>query len=230
MNCGRRLRGSQRWLQLVVNRHPEIIDGAISSALNLAGGDSIQWLSPLESDNFTEYRDQAFLTRLGIDLPRRRLSDFWPQKGPLWDGLARTGSGRCLLVEAKGNIAEFDSTPSGASGSSLRRIMAALEETRTFLKVHSDTDWSKCFYQYANRLAHLYLLKELNGFDAALVYVYFVGDNTVSGQSPVTRDGWEAATGIAVHHLGISRNSPWMRSNVFDIFINVDELSGIPWQ
>ena len=48
------------------------------------------------------------------------------------------------------------------------------------------TDWSHCFYQYANRLAHLYLLRESNGLDAFLVFVYFVDDRTVPNRDPVS--------------------------------------------
>ena len=43
--------------------------------------------------------------------------------------------------------------------------------------MRSTCDWSGTFYQYANRLAHLYLLHELNDVDAWLVFVYFVGDS-----------------------------------------------------
>ena len=49
------LRGSPRWLQLVVNRRTDIVDKAIAKGIGLEHGDAIQWLSPLESDGFTEY-------------------------------------------------------------------------------------------------------------------------------------------------------------------------------
>ena len=156
------LRGSQRWLQLAVNRCPNVIDEAIAKAIGLEHGETVQWLSPLESDAFTEYKDDAFLDRLGIGPQYRRLEDFWPTRGPVWDGLARTSGGRYLLIEAKANIPEFDTCPTGASGGSLHKIRKALDETKGFLRVRSKTDWSECFYQYANRLAHLYFLRELN--------------------------------------------------------------------
>ena len=213
-------RGSQRWLQLAVNRCPEVLDEPITRALDLPPGESIHWLSPLESDGFTEYRDRAFLDLLGVDTPNRRLEEFWPRGGPVWDGLARTSGGRCLLVEAKANISEFDSSPTAASEASLFRIKEAIEETRAFLRVRSGADWTRCFYQYANRLAHLYFLRELNGIGAALVFVYFTGDTTVPGREPVSRDGWEAAIGLATHHLRVPTNTPWMRENVVDVFID----------
>ena len=156
------LRGSQRWLQLAVNRCPDVIDEAIAKAIDLEHGETIQWLSPLESDAFTEYKDHAFLERLGISPQYRRLEDFWPTQGPVWDGLARTSDGRCPLIEAKANIPEFDTCPTGASGGSLSKIRNAFDETRAFLRIRSKTDWAKCFYQYGNRLAHLYFLRDLN--------------------------------------------------------------------
>ena len=112
-------------------------------------------VSPLESDAFREYRDQEFLDRLGVALNSRPLAEFWPRGGPWWDGLAWTSEGRCVL---KANIPEFNSDPSRASPASLHRIQAAFAETKAFLRVRSDTGWSRCFYQYARRITHLHLL------------------------------------------------------------------------
>ena len=223
------LRGSQRWLQIAVNRCPGIVDDAISRTMGLGQDETIEWRSPLESEDFIEYRDQAFLERFGVNPRHRQLSDFWPARGPVWDGLARTSAGRSLMIEAKANIPEFNSSPTGASGRSLTKIEAALEETKSFLHVRSETDWTRCFYQYANRLAHLYFLRELNGIDAALVFVYFTGDTTVPGVDPVSRDGWEAAIALATNHLGVRPSSPWLRENVVDVFIDVNDLSQVPW-
>ena len=226
---GPRPRGSQRWLQIAVNRCPGVIDSAIANALDLCPGEEIEWLSPLESDCFAEYRDAQFLEHLGVSLDCRPLKDFWPSKGPQWDGLARTSRGRLLLLEAKANIPEFDSTPTGATGKSLKKIKKALAKTRGFLKVKSRTDWSQCFYQYANRLAHLYLLKELNGLDAFLVFVYFVDDRTrLPDEDPVSREGWAAAVSLATKHLGIS-HSPWVCENVKDVFIDVSDMGHVSW-
>ena len=203
MNENAALRGSQRWLQLAVNRCPELIDDAITRGLNLGQSETLRWISPLESEGFLEYRDHKFLEALEITPQHRQLSEFWPAGGPVWDGLARTRRGRYLLVEAKANVPEFDSSPTRASGRSLTKIGEALSETRSFLRVAADTDWTRCFYQYANRLAHLYFLRELNRIDAILVFVYFTGDTTVPGRNPVSREGWGTAIGLATHHLGV---------------------------
>ena len=223
------LGGSQRWLQLAVNRCPGVIDEAIAKAIGPEHGGSIQWLSPLESDGFTEYQDDAFLERLSISLQYRRLEDFWPARGPVWDGLAKMSGGRYLLIEAKANIPEFDTSPTGATGRSLAKIRKALDETRAFLGVRSKTDWSECIYQYANRLAHLYFLRELNKLDAMLIFVYFVGDTTVSDKYPISHEGWQSAIDLATHHLGVRMHSPWIRDNVADVFIDVGDLGHIAW-
>ena len=212
-----------------MNRCTDVIDAAIAKANGLEHGETVQWLSPLESDAFTEYRDHAFLDCLGITPQHRRLEDFWPARGPVWDGLARTSGGRHLLIEAKANVPEFDTSPTGASEGSLQKIRKAFDETRAFLRVRSKTDWSECFYQYANRLAHLYFLRELNKVDAALIFVYFVGDTTVPGRDPVSHEGWQTVIDLANHHLGIRAHSPWIRDNVADAFIDVGDLDRITW-
>ena len=229
MPDGQKLRGSQRWLQVAVNRCPEVLDRAISGTGRFAPDEVLEWVSPLEDDAFREYRDQEFLDRLGVTLDSQPLGDFWPRRGPRWDGLARTSGGRCVLVEAKANLPEFNSDPSRASPASLRRIQATFAETKAFLKVRVETDWSRCFYQYANRIAHLYFLREVNKVDAVLVFLYFVGDDTRPGVQPVSREGWEATISLANEHLGLRASSPWLRKNVFDVFLDVDDLRHVKW-
>lgn len=72
---GLRAKGSQRWIQHFVNQAPEVLEKEI-------GVGPIEWLSPLADDDYAEYRDQAFLDRLGITPSRESLSSFWPTGGP----------------------------------------------------------------------------------------------------------------------------------------------------
>lgn len=218
-----KLKGSQRWLQVAVNRCPTVIDSAIqNSGIDL--DDPIVWVSPLDTDDFAEYMDAAFLERLGVRLGQRRLPDYWPNSGPRWDGLVRSGNS-VLLIEAKANIKELDSSPCKAQATSRSKIRAALNDTRTFLGIQSETDWTQCFYQIANRLAHLYLLRQLNGCDAYLVFVYFVDDHTTE---PVTGTGWRTAVALAKAHLGIPK-SDWMARYVKDVYIDTTHLSHVDW-
>src|SRR5262245_46671097 len=114
-------KGSQRWMQWFVNHAPRVLNDAI-------GLGPIEWRSPLRDDDFAEYRDAAFLDRLGITLPRRPLEGFWPRGGPQWDGLGKAASGEVILVEAKAHLNELYSPASAASESSLAAIQLALRE------------------------------------------------------------------------------------------------------
>ena len=104
-----------------------------------------------------------------------------------------------------------------------------MDEVREFLKARSGADWTQCFYQYANRLAHLYLLRELNGIDAKLAFVYFVNDRSNPPREPVSRDGWEVAIHLANEHLSIPHSQRWITENVADVFIDVAEYEGVSW-
>jgi hypothetical protein len=213
-------KGSQRWLQIAVEERREMIDTQIRSAMKLPPEVSIQWLCPVRGTGFGEYRDEAFLKLLGIDLPQKQLRAFWPSRGPMWDGLARTSRGEIILIEAKAHIPEMVSPSSKATGDSEKQIAAALEQTRRALAPKSKVSWSGIFYQYTNRLAHLYLLRSLNGVRAHLIYVYFTNARDVFG--PTTREEWEGAIKVMVTYLGLGRHR--LGRFVHHVFIDVDEL------
>ena len=171
-------------------------------------------------DDYAEYRDQAFLNLLDIRLPTRPLAFFWPRGGPQWDGLGRAASGEVILVEAKAHLNELYSPATGASPeSSLAQIQAALAETAQGLGVLEGYDWSKQFYQYANRLAHGYLLDRLNGIPTRLVFLYLIGDTDVGG--PATRVEWETA--IHTVHTALGLTAP--PAFVSDVFIDLRECA-----
>jgi len=205
-------RGSQRWIQFFVNDRPDILNENI-------GLGNINWLSPLKSDEFAEYRDKAFLDLLGIHLKKRPLSDFWPSRGPQWDALGFSEAGEAILVEAKAHIQEIFSPPSQASPESLKHILKSLNETASALQAQPSLDWSRRFYQYANRLAHAFLLKELNDIPTRLLFIYFVGDTEMNG--PETQREWQSAIEVLHEALGIRGRVP---PYVCDAFIDLDIL------
>jgi len=90
---GHGVKGSQKWIQKLVNEKPDLLNSLIKIQLNLSDTDTITWLSPLAEDGYSEYQDQAFLDLLSITLPKISLSDFWPLKGPAWDGLGKSKTG-----------------------------------------------------------------------------------------------------------------------------------------
>lgn len=208
------VRGSLRWIQHFVNDESSVLDAAI-------GIGPIQWHSPLASDEYAEYRDSSFLDLLGIGLPRRSLSSFWPVRGPQWDALGRAESGEFVLVEAKAHVSEILTPRSQASASTLPLIRASLAETASGLSaaLPGAVDWSQKFYQYTNRLAHGYLLNELNGISTLLVFLYFIGDREMDG--PSSPREWDAALAVLHEALGLRGRVP---KYVKDAFIDVPEI------
>lgn len=213
-------KGSRRWLQIAVNQRPETLNQPLRAALRLPEQTTVEWLSPLAEENFIEYRDSAVISRLGINL-RHSLFDFWPPGGPMWDGLARTSTGKFILLEAKAHIQEMVSPPSRASEKSRAQIEQSLRTVQKALAPRGRVDWSGTFYQYANRLAHLYFLRELNAVPAHLVFLFFVNAADVRG--PSERAEWEGAIKLVEGYLGLGRHR--MAKYVHKIFLDVAPLS-----
>jgi hypothetical protein len=61
-------RGNLKWIQKAINRtRPRKLDELILP--KLSGAKSIAWSSPLSSDDHAEYRDEAFLKKIGASTP-----------------------------------------------------------------------------------------------------------------------------------------------------------------
>ena len=103
-------KGSLKWIQKLVNEKPDVLNKQINDSLGFSKKQSIQWLSPKANDDYSEYRDQAFLDLLGIELSKTKLKDFWPQRGPQWDALGRVKNKAYFLVEAKAHVTELISS------------------------------------------------------------------------------------------------------------------------
>ena len=215
-------KGSQRWLQELVNRRADLLDNLLLPRLGLNGNDVINWLSPLEADGFSEYRDEAFLELLSVHLEKRSLNSFWPPRGPVWDGLGLTTRGDVILVEAKAHISELSSSCQ-ANQRALTSIQSSLAEAAKFYGASPTADWSKRYYQYANRLAHFYLLRELNGIPAWLVFIYFVNDFEMTGPESVRE--WLSAIEAVHTHLGVKREQ--LEPYVVDVFFDVTALNSV---
>ena len=92
-------------------------------------------------------------------------------------------------------------------------IREALEETKAALGALPGMDWTCCFYQYANRIAHAHFLHDLKGIPTRLVSLYIVGD--IDMQGPSTRAEWEAAMDVLHEALGIRGRVPGYVQDVF---------------
>ena len=214
-------KGSQKRIQILINQWPELLNSRIKNNLGFNESEEIEWRSPLAKDDYAEYRDQAFIEKLGVNLNIVPLSDFRPSRGPQWDGLGKTNSGKLLLLEAKSHISELLSQGTEASDEvSLSRIRSSLNETKQYLNSRSQADWSKSFYQYTNRLSQLYLLRVLNEIPAYLIFVYFTNDEAMKG--PKTVDEWMGAIKLLYHYFGIKRHK--LSRYITNVFVDVDEL------
>jgi hypothetical protein len=223
------IKGSQKWLQLLVNKFKPIFFREILREmphLNLNCIDQIEWLSPLEKDDYVEYSDSNFINKLGVKLEHKALADFWPNGGPVWDGLAKIDKDKkdILLIEAKSHIGELRSTLRAEATNSLRKICQSLNEAQGFLEVESLLDWGTPFYQYTNRLSHLYFLRVVNKLPAYLIFVYFINDEDMRG--PTSREEWQGALKLMKTLLGLSRHK--LSKYMADIFIDVNEMQPQP--
>ena len=210
-------RGSLKWIRRATAEHwPSLEDPILA---RLPGGPTrVEWVSPIAADGFAEPRDAAFLARLGRSDLAGSLAAFWPHQGPQWDALGRTDKGDLLLVEAKGNVAEFCSSACAAGPRSLKRIEQRLDDLAVKLgAAERRAPWTMFFYQLANRLAHLDFLRS-EGVAAYLVLVNFLNDPDTKG--PPNVEGWHAAYRVAHHVMGLSQSHP-LSPYVVEIFPDV---------
>jgi hypothetical protein len=211
--------GSLRDIQILVNGSPDFFTNKIKEHIMIES-DRIDWVSPLKDDDFSEYRDNGFIEKLGIQNLETSLSAFWPKRGPQWDALGRGNRNEVFLVEAKANIDEIVSPETKATEKSLELIKKSLDGLKKYLKVNNKVDWSGTFYQYTNRLAHLYFLRALNKLPANLIFVYFIGDDSVSG--PKSVEEWNAALTVMKKYLGLSTHK--LAKYMAEVFIDLKQI------
>jgi hypothetical protein len=214
-------KGSLKQIRRLINDRPEIINHLLANKIGAEEFFSIDWVSPLKNDDYAEYRDQDFLNELSLSQLAVPLSAFWPTNGPQWDALGRTENA-IFIVEAKANLPEIISPPCAASSpSSIDLINKSLNETKTYLGINSSYDWSSNYYQYTNRLAHLYYLRVLNKIPTYLIFVYFIGDDSVNGPKRIV--DWKNKIKILETTIGSSNNHK-LSEYIIDLFINVPKF------
>lgn len=211
-------KGSLKDIQLLVNNHSFILNKAIIQKDRFPIKGEIKWLSPLAENDFSEYSDEDFIKLLELNITYP-LKKFWPKRGPQWDALGISRN-NVFLVEAKANLKELKSPASIAGPKSKLIIDEALNATKQYLQIKNNIDWSGKYYQYTNRLAHLYFFRVLNGVDAYLVNIYFLNDKEVKG--PKTKEEWEAAILVMKTCLGIGRHK--FDEYIIDVYIDVEEM------
>jgi hypothetical protein len=227
VKSGRALRGSQRQLQDYVNLHESRLTQTLLAALpEPLHHATIEWVSPRADKDYVEFQDYGFLAAIGLGAFARELRGFWPPGGPCWDalGILRTGAPNSLalaiLVEAKSHIPEVRSSGCQASPQSLALIQRSLEEAKSWCGADPKADWTGPLYQSANRIAHLYLIRQKLNRPCLLVNLYFVDDP----YRPTSLEEWRAAVQSIKDELGLTRPVP----GLVDLFIPALGLSEDP--
>ncbi len=208
---GRAFKGSQRQIQIYVNRYADELSQSMIDALPTlkALNPRLRWASPLEHECFVEYYDQGFLRAIEHPELTDKLSKFWPSPGAHWDALATVefGSGPAskgvVIVEAKSYRLEIFGNGCGAREPNRTLIGQSMERTRSWLGVPDDIEdwkWTGPLYQYANRLAHLYFLRQA-GIPSWLVNIYFVDDDS---ERPAGYSEWQELLVEAKDELGLT--------------------------
>jgi len=212
--------GSLKNLQVAINVKKKYLDCEISKVFGKQM--NIDWKSPLESDDYAEYRDEDFLEKFGIlNKMKYPLSNFWPDYGPQWDALG-VSDDEIILVEAKANIPEMVSPGTGAKNpQSIKKIRNSLDEVKKYLSVSNTIDWTGTFYQYVNRIAHLYYLREKNKIKAYLLFIYFINDVSVNG--PKTKDEWLGAIQTMECYLGLAKKHK-LGKYIHYIFLDIKKI------
>ena len=211
-------RGSLKWIQRLVTLRPGICDVQLCAQGALLNRGTLEWLSPNRDDDWAEYRDAAFLRRIGHLELIEALNQFWPQRGPQWDGLARDTSGAIYLFEAKAHTGEMTSNCQ-ASPKSRARIETAVSDTKVAFGAAPDADWLIGYYQYANRLAHLHFLRRA-GVNAWLVFLYFINDAEMRG--PNSEEAWNDHLELVHRQLGLPDTAAI--PGVVNVFIDATNL------
>jgi len=206
-------------LQTLINLKKEVIDIDLTNWLKTKT--EVIWTSPIKDDDYAEYRDEDFLKKLKItDRIIYPLKEFWPKNGPQWDALGIDNQS-VFIVEAKANLPEIVSSPCGAGTVSRSQIIDSFSELKEYLGINDTVDWTGKFYQYTNRLAHLYYLRVRNGINAYLLFIYFINDKTVNG--PTSIEKWEGAIETMENYLGLGKKHK-LKKYIREIFADVSTL------
>ena len=194
---GKADKGSKYWMQEIVNN--KFLRKEIASKL---GERSLDWISPLEKDSYSEYRFND--KDLQDKIPEISEGDFsfWPSQGPRWDAIALSKSGEKLyLFEAKSHIDEMvTGTDAKEGGSGEKRIKKSMEIAckNLFPKKIYDNDteslWKDVYFQMGNRLTFLYYMNNKMEFskikNVKLVLLNVVDDITHNKSLRTKLDKW----------------------------------------
>ena len=219
--------GSEFHLLRFMGRHRNYFDKEV---MKLIGCQNIEWLDFTFNKNKnipdSELKGLSFLEN---DSNSKTIIDNykneWPQTGNSmnWDAIGyflSNGNKTWILVEAKAHLGELNQNCS-ASDNSLKKIEISLNKAFDNLKIerHKNNSLIKTYYQMANRLYILDLLKR-HKINAVLLNIYFTGDLfSPSRKSPKDISGWLPKIKEMKEYLNITDSN---LLGIYDLFLNVD--------
>jgi len=217
--------GSEFHLLRWMGRHRDKFDKSVCKALGVSG---IRWFDFefSKSDDIPD-RELRGLDFIDQNSPHYKevQSDYrnsWPQRGNQmnWDAVGMAGD-MYVLCEAKAHTGEIerghylDNTTKSA-----KQRAKAFNYAKQEIGVQENRDWLHSYYQMANRLYILALLKKYN-IRAMLLNIYFCGDKFRNKECPDNRNGWYKTINAEYEALGIKNNS-FINERVRHIFLPVD--------
>jgi hypothetical protein len=216
--------GSECHLLRYLGRHRRLLEERISET---TGSEIVTWLDH-SFDRSATWLDGE-LKGLDFLAPDHAAysawKQVWPQRGspPNWDAVARisrSGESEWLLVEAKANIQELQSSCQASSAGGRPLIDRTLAATKAALGVSPDRDWLNGYYQYCNRVAVMEFLNR-HHVPARLMFIYFMGDKGDAGRTcPIDAAGWRGALDAQKAHVGLPQTHP-VADRIHEIFLNV---------
>ncbi|OQA91427.1 MAG: hypothetical protein BWY26_00972 [Elusimicrobia bacterium ADurb.Bin231] len=215
-----------------IEEHKQLLEISIKRELNVEG--IFEWISPLSNYKYKEYSG-GFLESLGLRHLKESYKDFWPLRTAHWDALAKIDDGTILLFESKSHTGELKSR-CRANDSSINQIKKSLKGTYDWLKngqnQFNEHAWLNKYYQFANRLAHLYYFrgqKHMNNI--WLVNIYFENDFSLNMNSnsnkykTADRSEWEKELNIIKEEMGLI-NTDMRKYGLIELFLKSSDIKG----
>lgn len=150
----------------------------------------------------------------------------WPQRGTVmnWDLVGYTIQNNIktwILVEAKAHLDELENYCKATSSISIEKIKTALSNAakNNGIVISDEKPWTKRFYQFANRIYVLDLLKR-NGVNAKLINLYFIGDMiSKNRKSPKSKNEWQSKIREMEDYLSVNTYD----LEVYELFLDIDK-------
>ena len=174
--------GSEFQLLRFLGHHRLELEDAIRKQTGIEG--SLTWFdfprdqskNP-QSSLDTEYMGIEFLKDMAnYEKLEKNWKEYWAWKSLYWDGIIlniNKTSWQYILVEAKAHLEELESDTQAENEQSITKINKAFDATKKRFNISTSNDWSKCYYQAANRLAFINFMLD-NGLKASLLNIYFI--------------------------------------------------------